>query len=160
MGERREPVALEYGGRWDLNLDLDITAMDVTAQGEITDRTLMFLHGVARNRLSSEGIEITEVSFGGEGEEIYNETSEEYMYTASISMSIQTDWAIHVPLTPMLRRVSPMTKGDYDTMMGMTEDELLDEGVPNRLQMVQNLKLLDISDPFFAGRNKTYEVIK
>lgn len=160
VGERREPVALEYGGRWDLGLDLDVTALDVHAQAEITDRTLMFLQGVAYNRLSTEGIEILEVSFGGEGEEIYDETADDYMYTASLSMTIQTDWAIHVPLDPMIRRVSPMTKDDYETMMGMTEDELLDEGVPNRLQMVQNLKLIDIADPFFVGRNKTYEVIK
>lgn len=160
VGERREPVALEYGGRWDMSIDMDITAMDVTAQGEITDRTLMFLHGVARNRLSTEGIEILEVSFGGEGEEIRYDETDEYMYTASISMTVQTDWAIHVPLTPLIRRVSPMTKSDYETMMGKTDDELIDEGEPNRLQMVQNLKLVDIADPFFVGRNKSYEVIK
>ena len=62
--ERREDVAKEFGGRWEMSMDMDIMARDVYAQGEITDRTLMYLYTEARERLSTEGIEITSVSMG------------------------------------------------------------------------------------------------
>jgi hypothetical protein len=160
VGDRREPVAMEYGGRWDHSLDLDVMALDVNAQAEITDRTLMFLNGIARNRLSTEGMEITEVSMGGEAEEVYDETADDYFYTASISISMQTDWAIWVPLDAGFTRLIPQTREEADAAAAMTDDDLITRGEPNRLQMVQQLGLQVVQDPFFVGRTKTYEVIK
>lgn len=160
VGDRRQPVALEYGGRWEHSIDLEIMAMDVHAQAEITDRTLMYLNGVARNRLSTEGYEITEVSMGGEAEEVRDENADDYFYTASLSISMQTDWAIWVPLDTLFHRVIPQTKAEADAAAGMTDDQLVDRGEPNRLQMMANLGLRVVQDPFFVGRTPTYEVIK
>lgn len=160
VGDRRQPVALEYGGRWDHSLDLEIMAMDVYSQAEITDKTLMYLNGVAKNRLSAEGYEITEVSMGGEAEEIRDENADDYFYTASLSISMQTDWAIWVPLDTLFHRILPQTKEESDAAAGMTDDQLVDRGEPNRLQMVSRLGLQVVQDPFFVGRTKTYEVIK
>lgn len=159
VGDRREAVALEYGGRWDVSLDIDIFAKDLVAQGEITDKSMLYLHGIARNRLSTEGIEINEVSMGGEAEEVFDENADDYFYTASISMSIQTDWAIHVPLSATLQRVSPQTQAEAASVAGLTDEELVD-AEPNNLKVVQDLNLVRMQDPFFVGRNKTYEVIK
>ena len=151
---------MEYGGRWDHTLDLDIMAQDVYAQAEITDRTLMYLNGVARNRLSSEGYEITEVSMGGEAEEVRDENADDYFYTATISVSMQTDWAIWVPLDTLFNRVLPQTLEESNAAAGMTDDQLIARGEPNHLQMVAQLGLRVIQDPFYVGRNQTYEVIK
>jgi len=159
VNDRREEVALEYGGRWDVTLDMDIMAKDLVAQGEITDKTMLYLHGVARNRLASEGIEITQVSMGGEAEEAFDENADDYFYTASISVNLQTDWSIHVPLTGGVRRVSAQTQAQAIAAAGMTDDELI-KHESNNLKLVQDLNLTQIADPFFVGRNKTYEVIK
>ena len=159
ISDRREPVALEYGGRWEMNLDIDIMARDVVAQGEISDKTVMYLWGVLRNRLSSEGIEITSVSFNGEAEEIYDENGDDYFYTGSISVTLMTDWAIRVPLGPGLERVSAQTVAQATAAAGMTDDELI-ANEEQGLQVVADLGLLNIRDPFFRGRNKHFEVIK
>lgn len=159
ISDRRSPVALEYGGRWEISLDLDVMARDVVAQGEICDKTMLYLWGIARNRLSSEGIEITQVSFGGESEEVYDENGDDYFYNGSISITLMSDWTIHVPLDPTISRVTPQTVEQAAAAAAMTDDELSTDEEQN-LQVVSDLRLQNVRDPFFSGRNKHYEVIK
>jgi hypothetical protein len=93
----RRPSALEYGGRWSMSLDFDVMARDVYSQQEILDQSVMYLWGIARNRLSSEGIEIMDISLGGESEEIHDEAGDDYFYNANFSMTVETEWAVWVP---------------------------------------------------------------
>lgn len=158
--DRRQPTALEYGGKWDISLDFDIAARDVYAQQEIADATVMYLWGVARNRLSTEGIEITAVSMGGESEEIADDTGDDYFYNASFSVQTQTDWSIHVPLTATIRRVVPLTSAQVAEIAGMTDDELIESNVSSNIQVLEDLGLRSFDDPFFAGRTSTFETIK
>jgi hypothetical protein len=156
----REDAAREYGGRWEMSLDFDIMARDVNAQGEITDRTLMYLYGPARAALSGEGIEITSASMGGEAEEIYDENGDDYFYTANLSLSVMTDWAIHVPLDYTFSRVLPQTLDSAQALAGLSDDQLRDAGSPTDLRGAQDIRLLALSDPWFRGRNKDYEMIR
>lgn len=159
----RQPTALEYGGRWDISLDFDIQAMDPYAQQEIADQTVMYLWGILRNRLSTEGIEITEVSMGGESEEIYDENGDDYYYGASFSVSVQTDWAIQVPLSAVIRRVEPQRldgEGGIIDTAGMTNDELADGDAVTTFNAETFPGLQSIHDPWFSNRGKSYEVIK
>lgn len=158
--DRREIVAREYGGKWQMSLDFDVMALDVNRQGEITDRTATWVWGVLRNHLSEEGIEITQVNVSGEGEEIWDEDGDDYIYTASISVEVQTDWSIHVPVPIKFKRVLPSTKAEAEQMAGLTDEELVDGGEVNALKVVENLSLLSLEDPFFMGRAQTFEVIK
>ena len=158
--ERREDVAKEFGGRWEMSMDMDIMARDVYAQGEITDRTLMYLYTEARERLSTEGIEITSVSMGGEAEEIYDENGDDYFYTASLSLSVMTDWAIHVPLGRSVSRVIPATVGQEKMAAGLGDEQLVEMGSPTRLIATDNLGLISVSDPWFRDRTRNYEVIR
>ena len=160
VGDRREPVAREFGGRWEMSVDLDIMARDVYAQGEITDRTLMYLYTEARGRLSTEGIEITQASMGGEAEEVYDENGDDYFYTASISLSVMTDWAIHVPIGRTLTRVETNTVSEAEMVSGLTDDQLVEMGSPTGLQYTADLGLQDIRDPWFRDRTKTYDLIR
>ena len=160
VGDRREAVAREFGGRWEMSMDFDIMARDLYAQGEITDRTLMYLYTEARERLSGKGIEITSVSMGGEAEEIYDETGDDYFYTASLSLSVLTDWSIHIPLPITLTRVIPTTVSQAEAVAGLSDDDLLAMGSPNGLKAVTDLNLVSLSDPWFNGRTKTYDVIR
>ena len=160
VGDRREEVAKEFGGRWEMSLDFDIMARDLYAQGEITDRTLMFLYTEARDRLSTEGIEITQASMGGEAEEVYDENGDDYFYTASISLSVMTDWAIHVPIGRTLTRVETNTVSETEMVSGLTDDQLVEMGSPTGLQYTADLGLRDIRDPWFRDRTKTYDLIR
>ena len=107
VSETRDISALEFGGRWDLTLDFDVIARDPLEQREILDQSMMYLMTVARPRLSSQGIEIIDISTGGETEDIYDEAAEDFYYNGSFNVQIQTDWSIHVPLGIVIRGVEP-----------------------------------------------------
>lgn len=156
---KREPAAMEYGGRWEISLDFEVLARDVHEQREIVDQTVLYLWGVARNRLSAEGIEITTISMGGESEEPYDETGDDYFFNASFSVDVQTDWAIHVPLAAQIRRVQPQSHEQAVAAAGM-EDEDLAANEQNNLVMEEQLGLRLFRDPYFIGRSSTFEKIR
>jgi len=153
--DRRKPAALEYGGRWELTLDFDIMARDVNTQQEIHDYSVMYIWGILKNRLSSEGIEIKDMSLGGESEEIYDDTGDDYFYNASVSLTVETDWAIHVPLSAMMRMVAPLTLEQAEEIAN--QEDPTDTG---NIEMLETLGLLEFTDPFFHGKGHTYEVIR
>lgn len=155
--DRRQPSALEYGGRWEISLDIDIMARDPTAQDEILRKTMIFLWGIARSHLSDEGIEILTVTHGGEAEEIYDENGDDYFFNASLSVSLYSDWAIHVPLTGSFSRVSMQTLAQAAEAAGLTPEELIaqEEGLLRQVVAIREFR-----DPFFVGRNQTFEVIR
>lgn len=160
--DRRQPTAEEFGGKWEINVDFDVIASDVQSQQEISDATIMYLWGVARNRLSTEGIEITQVSFGGETEEVRDETGDDYYYNASFSVTLLTDWAIHVPIAQVIRKVTPQTQAQIDASAAMTEDEIAEYGSPTSIYMLESLGLRLIQDPYFvtSGRIQPFAVIR
>lgn len=94
----RTPTAKAYGGRFDLSFDLDVIARDPQQMEELADLTLMYLLYQKRGVLSSEGIEVMDVSIGGETEEVADETGDEFFYNASISVQLQAPWEVHEPL--------------------------------------------------------------
>jgi hypothetical protein len=102
----REDTAMEYGGKWQLTVDLDITARDVYSQQEIADMTVMYIWTDLRPRIGGFGIDITDVSLGGESEEIYDENGDDYFYNSSISITLEADWAIYYPLHYKVRGLS------------------------------------------------------
>lgn len=157
---QREVVALEYGGRWDISLDFDIMSTDVNRQAEIVDRTAMWLLGVLRTRLSSEGIELSEITIGSDGEEIRDENGDDYFFTGSISMNAQTDWSLHVPVPAKIKSVIPTTKDEAESLLGLSNEDLADQGSVSGIKAYINLRLLGMSDPFFTSHKRTFETIK
>jgi hypothetical protein len=111
--ENRKATYHEYGGRWDISVDIDLVTRDVHSQADIADRTVVWLWSELRHKLSNLGLEVSDVSLGGEGEEVYDDNADDYFYTASMSLSIQADWFIHFPLvipflTSHLKNVVPV----------------------------------------------------
>lgn len=156
----REATALEYGGRWEISVDFDVVARDVYAQQEIVDMTVMYLWGIARSRLSSEGIEISTVNMGGESEEAYDENADDYYYNASISVQLQADWSIHVPLAATIRRALPQTDAQIQETAALTDEELAALGnAATSIRILQDLGLRAVEDPFFVGLGGTFEGI-
>jgi len=160
--ERRTIAALEYGGRWDLTLDVDVIARDVLSQREILDQTALYLWATARPRLSSEGIEILSVSMGGETEEVYDENADDWFYNASFSMQLQTDWSIHVPLGICIRSVeigggppigpgqAPLTPPFIEQIAGLTDAEIAQ--IQTNMRAIADLGLTVSQDPWYAGK--------
>jgi hypothetical protein len=93
-----DDIYSEYGGRWDVSVEIEIIARDVHSQADLADRTTVWMWAVLRDQLASRGINMNEVSLGGESEEVYDENGDDYFYTASISTTLQVDWFMHIPL--------------------------------------------------------------
>jgi hypothetical protein len=133
----REDAYQEYGGKWDLSIDIDIIARDPYAQREIADMTAMFLWANLRNNLIDQGIDITEVGMGGETEEVYDENGDDYFYNSTLTMTLQTDWFAFVPLAPRILSVA-------ETLVGLPS----------------GLTLSQYQDPFYGVRFEAYSEVR
>lgn len=105
--QSRVDAAQAYGGKHEVSFDLEVIARDTTQIEEIADLVNMYLWGEKRPVLSWEGIEITDVSMGGESEEPIDETGQVFQYMASMTVQLQADWEIHVPLALTISKVEP-----------------------------------------------------
>lgn len=162
VSRTRDIAALEYGGRWDLSLDIDVIARDVDTQREILDQSAFYLWAIARSRLSSRGIEVTAVNMGGETEEVYDENADDYFYNASFSLQIQTDWSVHVPLGIVLRNLelgggepvaqgmAPVTAPYIETLASLTDEQI--SRIQTNFRAYSGLGLRAPWDPFFVGK--------
>ena len=113
----RDDTALAYGGKFEVSLDLDIISQDTTATEELADLSVMYLWGEKKPYLEFEGIEIVDISIGGEAEETYDETADLNYYTASLSIQFRADWEIHVPLPLTLSKVTSAKKDGGDGLV-------------------------------------------
>ena len=151
--EDRVQTANAYGGRFDATFELDALARDPTQMEELADLIIMYLWAQKRSVLSSEGIEITDISMGGEAEEIYDETSDDSFYNASLSIQMQADWEIHIPLPLTVSRVTPTT-----ALTDKSANPLDTQQATTIINDVQN-KLFFATMPVIAGRNNNFERI-
>lgn len=154
----RRPAALVYGGQWEINLEFEVICRDLDAQMEIADQTAIYIWGILRSYLSTEGIEITEFSLGGESEEVYDENGDDYFYNATMSATVKTDWEVHVPLNIFIRQAAVLTKEQAQVLAQLPDDQLA--YFQTNLHLVENLGLEHIRDPFFTNRSHTFEVIR
>jgi len=154
----RRPAYMEYGGKWDLTIEFDVMSRDVYAQQEISDSTIMYIWGVLRSHLSHQGIEISDVSMGGESEEVYDENGDDYFYNSNFSVTAQTSWSIHVPLDNWLRSVVPLTADQAAAIAALPDDQL--PGHDGNIQAMESLGIQAISDPFWSGRDGTFEMVR
>jgi hypothetical protein len=154
----RRPAYMEYGGKWELTLDCDVMSRDVHAQQEIVDQTVIYLWGVLRSHLSHKGIEITDVSMGGESEEVYDENGDDYFYNANFTITCQTDWSIHVPIDGWMRQAAPLTRAQAAQIAALSDDDL--RGEDGNIKGLEALGVEAVQDPFWSGRRGTFEMVK
>jgi len=143
----RVDAAKAFGGKFEVSFDFDVIARDPIQMEEIADLTLMYLWGQKKDMLGFEGIEIIDISMGGEAEEVADETGENFFYQASLSLQLRADWEIHTPLPLTISRVTPTTAaGD------------LNAREPSGIQGVANSLFFETAS-VLAGRNDSYERI-
>jgi len=139
----RVETAQAYGGRFDASFDLDVISRDPIQVEEIADLVFMYLWAEKRSALSFEGIELTDTSMGGEAEETYDEAAELFYYNYSMTVAIQSDWEMHLPLPFTVSRASAYTKPDG----------------ASSIQALSQASLFFNTTPVIVGRNASYERI-
>lgn len=141
-----------------MSIDIDIVSHDKDTTSEIVDNTLIYLIGVARSRLSSEGIEVNTVSFGGETEEVRNNAADEYFFNATLSIDLEVEWELHVPILATLRNNVQVSSEDLRKMAGLDDEELA--AIESQIRAMRSLHLEAARDPYFASRNRSLESIR
>jgi hypothetical protein len=137
----RVDAAEAEGGRFEFSFDLDVISRDPEQSEEIADLAVMYLWAEKRKTLSSEGLEITDVSMGGESEDVYDEAADLYYYNTSLSVTIQGDWEIHIPRALTTSRLNTGPAGTKKGLVASTQG------------------LLFATTPIIVGRNNSYERI-
>lgn len=153
VGDYRSPSYLEYGGRWSINLDLEIFSRDLTTTRHIADKTLMYVTSILRSYFSTQGYEIMDVSLGAESEEIYNDTEDSYFYTTPISVTVETEWSVFVPITVILRDINLYSLSSLSDIL--SDDELA--ALQSNIRIVDSNGFSLAQDPFYVVGNKTFE---
>lgn len=154
--ESRTGVADEFGGRWEVSIDLDIITRDPMTREEIGDFILMYFFAIRKEALTEEGLELTDISFGGESEETYNDTENSYYFNSSISLSFQTDWAIHVPKPLTMEMITPASFRSRAVAAGTDnppESDLLAAVTPEELNLKKMGRI------YIKGKDKDFESI-
>ena len=151
--EDRVDTANAQGGKFEASFDIDVIATDPIQMEEIADFAVMSLWGVKRSLLSYEGLEITDVSIGGESEDTYDENADIYYYMASLSVQLQADWEIHVPLPLTISRVAA-TNPTLEAQVGADRTAPSVSGIQPLTQ-----GLFFSTTPIIVGRNNAYERI-
>lgn len=146
-------TANAFGGRIDLSFDLDVISQDPIQMEEIADFAFMTIWNEKRPALSFEGIEVVDISIGGEAEEQYDETADLFYYNANMSVQMQTDWEAHSPLPLTISKAS-MTSASAQASVDF------DRGTDAKSNLVQVMsKLLFAASPIIVGRNNSFEKI-
>lgn len=107
--EDRTEVAEVFGGKFEVHFSLIVFARDPEDREKLSDYVIIkFLE--RQNFLGFEGLELIDISPGGESEEIYNPEIDDYYYDGSISLSMRVDWEVYAPLQVTITRAEPISK--------------------------------------------------
>lgn len=132
--DERVDVAEAFGGKFEINFDLDVIARDTIQSEEAADFLVISMWSEKKPLLEWEGIEIVDISPGGDSEEAIDETGQNFSYTVSVSMQLRADWEVHVPLPLVISKIAPDTEQVSSSLFFQTY-------------------------PIIAGRNPDYERI-
>ena len=155
---RRTESAKAYGGKWNLNYNVDVLARDIIQFEEIVDYLMLELWGPRRDRLSYIGVEISDLSFSGEAEEVHDETTDDYFFTGSLSLTVISDWEVHVPILPLIRGISVISESDLAAFAASPDANLA--AFATTVRAVGALNFMFMPDPVMVGRNHHYEPIR
>jgi hypothetical protein len=116
VGETRSDVADVYGGKFEVSFDVIAFSRDPDDRERLSDYIVMKMLE-RQNALGFEGLELLDVSPGGESEEIYVAEIDDYYYDGNISINMRVDWEIQSPLPIEIFR-SEMTSKQQEQERG------------------------------------------
>lgn len=120
IGKEKRDIAKIFSGRWNLSLDLTGIAQDPDQQERLLDYVVTEFWAFWQEKLTGEGMHISEFSLSGESEDLETEIPEEYYFTGGLSFTVETDWELEIPLIREVRRVN------VEVGLDSLKDELTD----------------------------------
>jgi len=138
-----------YGGKFEVNFELIAFTKDSDDREKMSDYIIAKVLEI-QNILGFEGIELLDISPGGEGEEVYNAETDDYFYDSTISLSFRVDWEIYVPLPVVMQRsefTSIQAEQQYGHMSSSYPLDLIEQGNPATIGGI----------PVIIGKDITYE---
>jgi len=92
-----------YGGKFEVHFELLSFTKDSEDREKLSDYLIVKILEI-QNVLGMEGIELIDISPGGENEEVYNTETDDYYYDSTISLSLRVDWEIYLSLPIVMQR--------------------------------------------------------
>ncbi len=111
VGETRSDVAEVYGGKFEVGFELIVFARDPEERERMSDYVVAKILE-RQNQLGYDGLELLDVSPGGETEEVYNQEVDDYYYDGNVSVSYRVDWEVHSPLPVEIFRAEVTSKAE------------------------------------------------
>lgn len=102
-----------------------------------------------QNTLGFEGLELLDISPGGESEEVYNAEIDDYYYESAVTLSMRVDWETWVPLPIVINRI------DLTSESKLSETGYLGSASYDLLKVATELGITGI--PVRIGKTLTYE---
>lgn len=95
--DQRAEVAEIFGGKFEVHFDLTVFSRDSEDREKFSD---FVVHSILDKKRDwgYEGLELLDVSPGGESEEIYNAEIDDCYYDSAVSMTLRVDWESYVSL--------------------------------------------------------------
>lgn len=150
--DERTDVAEVYGGKFEVNFELVAFARDTDERSRLSDYVVIKILEL-QNSLGYEGLELLDISPGGESEEVYNAEDDTYFYQSTLSLSMRVDWEVHIPLPVVI------TRGEFTSRKAERQHGYLDGSAPlDLLQVAGNLGLTSV--PIVIGRQIYYERVR
>ena len=113
VSEGRSESAEVYGGKFEVHFDLTAFSRDAEDREKMSDFIVASVLE-RQNQLGFEGLELLDVSPGGESEEIYVPEIDDYYYDGAIALGIRVDWEVYVPLPIEVFRVEQTSEAEED----------------------------------------------
>lgn len=165
INQEISPVAQVFGGRWDINFNMDCVARDPIQRDEIADECLLQLWVYKKSSFEADGIILSDIGMGGENEDLWDETTEEYWYKSSIDFTLQTEWQLAVPMLRTINNINLITGTDSSggriyigNINTMTDADLLN--LTLTIEMLGPDPVLEVKN-FFSNRTESnYDVLK
>jgi hypothetical protein len=159
-----------YGGQWELQFELLITAQDQDYAERLTDLTAIEIMRHI-DELSDSGFSIQrDISFSGESAEEEDTNAGDYSYSNSITFSAKVDWELRIPITKRLTAIefenvkndvsdeiyaemqTNNNIGDYEISWREQENDLNEEYVPTKgITNIKGLKMVYNINPFLIS---------
>jgi len=130
VGQTRAETADVYGGKFEVNFELVVFARDPEDREKMVDYVVASILE-RQNQLGFDGLELLDVSPGGESEEVYVAEIDDYYYDGAVSVGIRVDWEVYTPLPVEIFRIETVSK------VSEASSEILGETGPSDLVQVR-----------------------
>ncbi len=127
VGQTRAETADVYGGKFEVNFELVLFARDPEDREKMVDYVVVSILD-RQNQLGFDGLELLDVSPGGESEEVYVAEIDDYFYDGAVTVGIRVDWEVYTPLPVEVFRIETISKArerESDVLGGSGESDLV-----------------------------------